>query len=151
MEALECRGETIFPTIVLMLTAFFSLILLIIACVCGVWEPALSVIFPLSAFFFLQWRRRYRLLLYPDRMEIRTWFSAKVYFYEGLTMELRMHNPTSGHGAGLNAHQPLLCLRRDGKVAATVSRDVLRGQDVGRMVDLLRKLAMERKFLYLPD
>ena len=147
MEPLECKGDTLFPMAMLLISAFFALVMLAIGCVSGTLEFAGFLIFPLSAVLWLRWRRRYRLVLCPDHMEVHTWRGVESISYVGAVAELRLRGPFSPRGARFDAHQPLLCMRREGRLLASVPRGALRASDAELLVEYFRNLVVEKQFL----
>ncbi len=147
MEPLELRADTMFPLTALLLTGFFSLVLLITACIIGAWGLILILVLPLAAFLWLRERRGYRLLLYPGHLEVRTRRAVRVIPYAGVTAELRLRTVRSSRTV-LNGHQPLLCLRREGTVLLTVPRGLLRSGDAARLAAFLRKAEIAKTYLY---
>ena len=63
MEPLELKGSTTLPVAMILIASFFATVLLAIGLVSGRPELACFCVFPLLAFLWLQWRRRYRLVL----------------------------------------------------------------------------------------
>lgn len=145
MEPLELKGSTTLPVAMILIASFFATVLLAIGLVSGRPELACFCVFPLLTFLWLQWRRRYRLVLCQDHLEVHTWLGTKSVSYAGSVAEFRLQNSAS---VRRNAHQPVLCLRRQGKLLVSVPRGILRGEDVRRMTEFFAALEIFKKYLY---
>ena len=144
MDPLRLKGDSTLPIAMLLLSAFFALVLLAVGWAGGKLESAWFLTLPLLAFLWLQWRRRYCLVLFQDHLEVHTWLRTESIPYAGAVVEFRLRNPAS---ARQNAHQPVLCLRRHGKLLVSVPRGILRGEDVRRMTEFFRELDIRKKFV----
>ena len=73
MDGLECRGDTALPTAILLLAGALALPAALLGIAAGQPKSLLALIAPLAAAGWLAARRRYRLILRPDRLEQLTW------------------------------------------------------------------------------
>lgn len=146
MDPLVCKGETTFPLLVVLMTSFFALVLALLGVVLGVWALALPLGLPVAAGLWYRMRRAYRLTLYQDHLELSTGGTATTVPYAGSVAELRLEQRRTGRGL-LNGHQPLLCLRREGRLVLSVSRTALSETDARRVVAFLQAVEIETRYL----
>lgn len=92
-------------------------------------------------------RAGYSVTFFPDRLEVRGRFSAEAIPYDGLTAEFRPFSARVRRG-GPGASRPWLCLRRDGRVAASFPRTLFSPADMERAVRYLRSAGVPLKERY---
>lgn len=122
MDGLECRGDTALPTAILLLAGALALPAALLGIAAGQPKSLLALIAPLAAAGWLAARRRYRLILRPDRLEQLTWRGRTVIPLYNTTAEIRIP-------AGL---------RRDGRVIFSLPTGTLRSRDLRAMAEFFR-------------